>query len=218
MNMVLKNIEINNTDLLKILQAVSEVAIIAYTDQNGRITYANKNFCEISGYSMDELSGKDHRLLNSYYHNEDFFKDMYRIVKNGKVWRGEIRNKKKNGSFYWVDTQIIPIYNSEGIIESYASIRFDISERKKNEQNLLEIEKLTSIGLMAKAVAHELNNPLTIIELCCHGLNRELNEGLPSLAIRKKILKISNQSKRIALIVKELKYYNITKDIKDLAG
>lgn len=192
----------------KILEAVCEVAIVAYTDQFGNITYANEKFCQISGYSMQELFQKNHRILNSNHHPREFFSEMYRALMSGKIWRGDIRNRKKDGGFYWVDTQIIPIHNSHGEIESFASIRFDITERKNMEMVLMEVEKLASVCDMAKSIAHEINNPLTIIELCCAGLNRELNNSKPSLATRKKIFKIIQQSKRIALIVKELKTYS----------
>lgn len=199
-------------DYRKILEAVSEVAIIAYTDKRGRITFANENFCRISGYTMAELYNQDHRLLNSGYHDKEFFKHMYETVKDGKIWRGEVRNKKKDGSYYWVDTQIIPILNEAGEIESYASIRFDITERKMMERTLLEMEKLATNLEMAKSVAHEINSPLLIIELACKGLNRDMNDLGPSLATRKKVYKIIEQSKRIAHIIKELKHFSRRKE------
>lgn len=195
----------------KMLEAVSEVAIIAYTDKFGKITYANENFCKISGYTLEELFKKDHRILNSDYHHSEFFKKMYETISNGKIWRGEIRNKRKDGSFYWVDTQVIPIFNDKNEIESFASIRFDITERKMMDSAKAEMEKLNASLDIAKSVAHDINNPLTIIELCCQGLNRELNEHPTSFATRKKIFKILEQSKRIALIVRELKYFSVNK-------
>lgn len=203
-----------NNGYLKILEAVSEVAIIAYTDKKGRITFANENFCNLSGYTMIELYKQDHRILNSNYHDKDFFKEMYSIVKSGRIWRGEVRNKKKDGSFYWVDTQIIPILDEKNEIESFASIRFDITERKNMEETLLQMQKLSLICDLAKSVAHDINNPLAIIELCCLGLNRDLNETISNLATRKKIFTIIEQSKRIAIIVKDLKTFHNPKDEK----
>lgn len=202
-----------NSEYLKVLEAVSEVAIIAYTDKSGKITFANENFCRISGYSLEELIQKNHRILNSNYHDVDFFNTMYETISAKKNWRGEIRNKKKDGSFYWVDTQIIPILDHAGEIESFASIRFDITERKKLDAAIIEMDKLNSICSMARSIAHEINNPLTIIELCCTALNRELNESNPNLLSRKRIFKIIEQSKRIALIVKELKTFSPNKKI-----
>lgn len=200
-------------DNIKMLEAISQVAIIAYTDKSGKITFANENFCRISGYSLNELLQKNHRLLNSNYHDKNFFKNMFETISAKKIWRGEIRNKKKDGSFYWVDTQIIPILDHLGEIECFASIRFDITERKKLDAAIIEMDKLNSICSMAKSIAHEINNPLTIIELCCTALNRELNDNSPSLLTRKRIFKIIEQSKRIALIIKELKTFSPNKEI-----
>ncbi len=207
---------LNSIEYTRILEAVSQVAIIAYTDKRGRITYANENFCDISGYSMAELYNKDHRMLNSGHHEKEFFRDMYETVRNGKIWRGEVRNKRKDGTYYWVDTQIIPVLNENNEIESYASIRFDITERKMVERTMLEMEKLSSNLELARSVAHEINNPLTIIDLCCLSLNRDMNELNTSLQTRKKIFKIIEQSKRIAMIVKELKYFSRKKESQKL--
>jgi PAS domain S-box-containing protein len=206
--MVTKKKNFNNEEYQNILEAVSAVAIIAYTNRNGKITYANENFCKISGYTMAELYKKDHRLLNSGLHDKSFFEKMYETISQRKIWRGEVRNKRKDGTLYWVDTQIIPIINEDNEIESYASIRFDITERKQMDEAMMEMEKLNASLEIAKSVAHEINNPLTIIELSCQSLNRELNELSPSLSTRKKIFKIMEQSKRIALIIKELKSFS----------
>lgn len=190
-------------EYLKMLDAVSEVAIIAYTDRKGRITYANENFCKISGYNFEELQNKDHRILNSGFHGKEFFKEMYETVKSGRIWRAEVRNRRKDGSLYWVDTQIIPVFCDLGEIESFASIRFDITEKKLIEKTRLEMEKLATSIEVAKAVSHEVNNPLTVIDLCCFSLARNLNVYSPE-EIRKKIEKIAEQSKRIAEKVRQL--------------
>jgi len=203
---------LNKIEYGKVLEAVSEVAIIAYTDKRGRITYANENFCQISGYTMVELYNQDHKILNSSFHGKEFFKEMYATLRSGNIWRGEVRNKRKDGTYYWVDTQIIPVLNENKEVESYASIRFDITERKLMEQTMFELEKLGENLELAKSVAHEINNPLTIINLCCQSLNRELNELNPSFQTRKKIFKILEQSKRIAMIIKDLKYFSRKKE------
>lgn len=208
---------INSKDYLKILRAVSEVAIIAYTDREGRITYANENFCKASGYSIDELIGKDHRILNSGHHSKEFFQEMYQIINSGQIWRGEVRNRRKDGTYYWIDGQIIPIQNEKEEIESFASVYFDITERKNIEKAKLDLDKLDYICNLAKYVAHEVNNPLAIIELCCTHLNREMNGSVPSLQTRKKISKIIEQSERIATIVKELKSFTNEKKEKSAA-
>jgi len=189
-----------------LLKAISQVAIVAYTDLQGRITYANENFSKISGYALEELYNQDHRLLNSGLHDKFFFADLYKTIMAKKVWRGEIRNKCKDGTYYWVDTQIIPILNKEGEIQNFASIRFDITQRKIMEESLMYMEKLASLGEMSAVVAHEINNPLAIIDLCTDSLSKELTKDVVDLKrIEMKIDKIICSSKRISKLVRGLK-------------
>ena len=112
---------------------LDDSAIIAITDESGAIVYANQAFEKISKYSLDELLGRNHRILNSGYHTRSFFRDMYSHIKVGRKWRGEIRNRAKDGSHYWVDTTIVPILGAREKIIGFASIRIDISARKDAE-------------------------------------------------------------------------------------
>jgi PAS domain S-box-containing protein len=140
--------------------AFDQAAIVAATDQRGVITYVNDKFCQISKYSRDELLGQDHRMINSGYHPNEFIRDLWRTIAQGGVWRGELRNRAKDGSLYWVDTTIVPLLNEHGKPRQYLAIRSDITARKAAEQQLADQAALAQLGQLAAVVAHEVRNPL----------------------------------------------------------
>ncbi|HAC64831.1 MAG TPA: histidine kinase [Cyanothece sp. UBA12306] len=125
-------------ELENIKYALDQSQIIAITNLHGNIMQINNKFCEISQYSQQQLLGNDYRILNSGYHPNEFFQDLWLTIISGKIWRGEIKNRTKNGGYYWVDTTIVPLKNREGEIFQYLSIQNDITNRKEFEEKLEE--------------------------------------------------------------------------------
>ncbi|MBK9503538.1 MAG: PAS domain-containing sensor histidine kinase [Leptospiraceae bacterium] len=130
-----------NTVLMR-QSAIDQHSILTTTDLEGNILYVNERCCEISKYSREELIGKSHRIINSGYHSKFFFENLYSTLKKGEIWRGEIRNKAKDGSIFWVATTIVPIKDKEGNILEYFASRTDITHRKNMEEELFTSQQL----------------------------------------------------------------------------
>ncbi|NEQ99651.1 MAG: PAS domain S-box protein, partial [Cyanothece sp. SIO2G6] len=179
------NLQRVKKELSDIKFAIDQSAIVAITDHKGLITYVNDKFCELSKYSQDETLGKDHRIINSGLHPKGFFTSMWKTISAGKVWRGEVCNRAKDGSLYWVDTTIVPFLNHQGKPYQYIAIRYDMSDRKQAEQSvvqksqeleqalqslqstqlqMIQNEKMASLGNLVAGVAHEINNPVSFLE------------------------------------------------------
>ena len=169
-------------------RALDHAAIVAITDVAGRISYVNDTFCEISGYSREELLGQDHRIVNSSYHSKEFIRELWRTIASGHVWQGELRNRAKDGHIYWVDTTIVPFLNERGKPYQYIAIRSDITARKQAEEKLAQQAALARVGQMAAVVAHEVRNPLAGIKGAVQVLMSRRTPGDAELPVMRDIV------------------------------
>jgi PAS domain S-box-containing protein len=162
--------------------AVDVNMISSITDKTGKIIYANENFCKVSKYEMWELVGQNHRIVNSQTHDEHFFAGMWKTISKGNLWHGEIRNRAKDGTLYWVDTVIIPIFDEQNKIVSYLSLRTLIDDRKKAEEQRRNYTSM--LESLAFIVAHDVRGPLcTILGLTNVLRNYQLAPGEVKLAL-----------------------------------
>lgn len=157
----LSDISAERENLLRSLQyqklALDEHAIVSVTDPAGNIFYANKKFCEVSGYSEDELLGHPHRIINSGYHPPEFWRDLWQTISGGKVWNGVVRNRRKDGEPYWVATTIVPFLDKQGIPYQYVGIRTDITRLKKIEAQLARANTELTLAARDAIEARELS-------------------------------------------------------------
>lgn len=182
----------DNADLR---EALNEHAIVAITNAKGKITFVNEKFCAISKYSRAELIGQDHRIINSGHHTKEFFRTLWDTITEGGVWHGEIKNRAKDGSYYWVDTTIVPFLDPEGKPRQYIAIRADISERKRIEQEVLELnvdlekrvaERTEELQIANKelesfsySVSHDLRAPLRAVDGFSQAVIEDYGSQLP---------------------------------------
>jgi PAS domain S-box-containing protein len=148
--------------------ALDEHSLLSVANRSGKIIDVNTGFCRISGYSREELLGRDHRILNSGVHSKQFWSDVWRSISAGRAWRGEVCNRRKDGSIYWVDSTIIPYLGNDGRVEKYVSIRFDITQQKATETDLVKARMEAQAANRSKSefianMSHEIRTPMTAI-------------------------------------------------------
>ena len=143
------------------LEAVANGIIL--TDPAGKILFANKAFCAMTGYALEEILGKTPGFLNSGKHDADFFRELWNTILKGRVWQGELINRRKDGTFYNEEMTITPIQGTNGEISHFISVKQDITKRKQRKEQLHQARKMEAIGQLAGGIAHDFNNLLTVI-------------------------------------------------------
>lgn len=155
-------------DLEALLTALDKTALVSATDVHGNIYYANDKFIEVSKYNLEELIGQNHRILKSGFHPPEFYKELWNTIAHGKIWRGEIKNRAKDNSFYWVNATIVPIMGPDNKPERYVSVRILITEQKISDEQLLkknqELEKMNKLMIGRELVMAELKKKIKALE------------------------------------------------------
>lgn len=212
----------NNHLLQQLVHALDQIAIFSIIDSNGKIQHVNENFCSISGYSDKELIGFDYRITNPDYYGEDLLKKILSTPNSIKPYRTKVRNQKKNGDYYWVDSCILPIQNERNEVEKIFRFQFDTTEENLVAMALddekiknIHMARLTVLGEMAGGIAHEINNPLAVINLFVSSIeqklrNTDINSELPK--IFETIEKVQKQVVRISKIISGLREFSRTDD------
>ena len=187
-----------------LVYALNQSAIVSIVNTDGILIFANDKFCEISGFKREELIGNDSKLIKSIFHEYDFFASLETELSPEGTWQGIICNTTKDGNVYWLETTISSIH-SEKNEKQYIAIYFDITARKKAEQMLLQSSKMASLGEMASGIAHEINNPLTIIVGKINRIKRLMAElSINNDQLSEDLDKIKTTSDRISKIIKGL--------------
>lgn len=209
--------------------ALDEVAILAVTDRQGKILFANDKFCQISKYSRDELIGQNHRLINSQYHPKEFFSELWDTISSGKVWRGEVRNRAKDGTLYWLDTTIIPILDAQNNVCQFMAVRYDITSYKKAQeviglipQQILQAQE-EERSRIAKEIHDDLGQLLVALKIYLTSQTMDLTQKYPELKklsenLKAKVGDIIEKTRDLSheLSPLGLSHFTLTGSIKEL--
>lgn len=190
-------------------QAIDENIISSITDAQGLIVHANKRFCEVSQFPIEELLGQSHRIINSEFHSKTFFKNMWKVIGSGTVWHDDIRNRAKNGTFYWVDTVIVPVKDDAGRNTHYLSLRTLISERKDLEAKRQKY--VSSLEVLLVMTANNIRKPLSDCLEIIRGLEHDKFSGNADLkqivqTLQLSVSQLTGFSNELSSFIREIEH------------
>ncbi|OGU77262.1 MAG: hypothetical protein A2V93_10405 [Ignavibacteria bacterium RBG_16_34_14] len=188
-------------DLLRFYNIAEKTLFpLQITSLEGKMLYVNPAYEAVSGYTREELLGKNPNIFSSKKHSKSFWVDMWKTIKSGKVWVGEVENRRKNGSPFYAQLLISPILNNKGKVFGFFGVHRDLSEKKFLEKQLVHSQKMESIGTLAAGIAHEIGNPLASISAIVQVVQRTTEDSF----VKEKIELIKSQVTRISKIIRDL--------------
>jgi len=233
------NTDIINFDLQfeEIYSVINNHSMVEVTDIEGNIIFANKKFCDISQYSEQELIGQNHRIIKSGFHSKELYKDLSSTITSGKTWYGELKNKAKDGSYFWNKQTIMPRFDNKKTICGYISIGTDITTEKELSEKLTQIEdslvqqnknlqekikrksdeiikkeKLSMLGTMASRLAHDLKNPLTVVKAYSDILSKQLEDKM-NYEMKMKVSKLKSSIADMSNIIEDVLDFSRTVEL-----
>ncbi len=232
----LSELELRDRDIQSVIRklkehrlALDKTANVVITDADGIIIEVNDNTCELSGYSRDELVGQHSRMSNSGKHSKEFFKNLWDTIKRGDIWRDEIYNRRKDGTFYWVDTTIVPLLGPEGSPIQYMAVRFNVSDRKDQDERLLVLNKElaakakalsvsnTQLEQFAFVVSHDLQEPIRMIMSFLALLKKRYEKELDDKALSYIDYAVTGAKQMRQIIIDLLEYSQVDERFKNKA-
>lgn len=233
------NTDIINFDLQfeEIYSVINNHSMVEVTDIEGNIIFANKKFCDISQYSEQELIGQNHRIIKSGFYSKELYKDLWSTITSGKTWHGELKNKAKDGSYFWNKQTIMPRFDNKKTICGYISIGTDITTEKELSEKLTQIEdslvqqnknlqekikrksdeiikkeKLSMLGTMASRLAHDLKNPLTVVKAYSDILSKQLEDKM-NYEMKMKVSKLKSSISDMSNIIEDVLDFSRTVEL-----
>ena len=213
-----------NKEINRLLSAFERSNIsVVITDKNGTIEYVNPSWCTATGYSYDELIGANPNIVKSGYITEDGYKEMWNQLLAGKVWNSEIKNKAKDGSYFWEDSTIIPSFDKNGVVDGFISFKLPIDEKIKLKQDLQDKEEImiaqsrhAAMGEMISMIAHQWRQPISVIAMDANNVLVDIElDSINADSLKNDVSDILEQTKNLSKTIDDFRNFFKPNKIKD---